>query len=120
MVSIRGRDYAQTRQVRTHELNQRLALRRTLTTVNLVGSVSQENRARSLQKDCDIKPNGPLSGILNVQTYHVIEGDAAAPLHLPQARDSRLNFKDATAMPCVVALILVGQGRARSDQRHLT
>ena len=54
-----------------------------------------------------------------IQANHVIELDAAAPVYLPQSRDSRLGFEHPPSMPNVVCFYFIGDGGTRSNQGHL-
>jgi len=59
------------------------------------------------------------SQVLDVQPDHLVEGDAAASLHLPQPGNAGFPFNKAAAVPHVVHLGFVGDGGPRPHERHL-
>src|SRR5262249_12893835 len=72
----------------------------------------------SLEEKLEIGPERPLVYVPYIEAHHVVEGGAAAPLHLPEAREARLGFQHAASMPGVVAFEFVPDGRPRAHQGH--
>src|SRR5271167_4338754 len=84
----------------------------------LVSSVAGNYGGRSPQQNLKIQPERPATRILQVQANHFVEADAATSFYLPQARDSRLDFQYAAAVPDIVLAVLIGQRRPRAHERH--
>src|SRR5947209_11557597 len=78
--------------------------------------VEQHDRDRP-QQDLDIERQGPAAHVLDVQLAHLAVAQPAAPRHLPQARDPRLELQ-AIELPMVVSLELVREWRAPPHQAH--
>src|SRR3989454_1033672 len=74
---------------------------------------------RSSEKNLEIEPERPRPRVLEVETHHVVEWEAASPAHLPEAGDPGLHVQQAPAVPDVVGLELVRDRGARADHRHL-
>src|SRR5438309_11717423 len=83
---------------------------------DLVGAVAGKHGAWSLQQDLEVEPERPRLRILEVETDHVVKPQPAAPVHLPEAGDPRLDFQEASTVPDVVALELIGDRGAWPDE----
>src|SRR2546426_7736538 len=79
--------------------------------------VEQHDRDRP-QQDLDIERQGPAAHVLDVQLAHLAVAQPAAPRHLPQARDPRLELQ-AIELPMVVSLELVRKWRGRAPPAPL-
>jgi hypothetical protein len=49
----------------------------------LISAVAKQNRERSLDQDLNIEPDRPAARVPQIETNHLIEAYAAAPVHLP-------------------------------------
>src|SRR5580692_12277802 len=58
----------------------------------LVRAVAENDCDRSAEQNLEVHPGRPGFGVSQIQTNHVIELNAAASVHLPQSRNSRLGF----------------------------
>ena len=85
----------------------------------LVRSPARQHHPRSLEKDLNIQPQGPLVNVSQVQTHHIIEGSGAPSLHLPKSGDPRLRFYEPASMPDIVRSQFIGNGRPGANQRHV-
>src|SRR3990172_1185456 len=74
---------------------------------------------RRSQENLDIEPEGPGVRISEIETHHVVKGEPAPPVDLPEAGDSGLHFEQAPPVPDVVGLQLIGDRGSGPDQRHL-
>src|SRR5207244_6290636 len=54
-----------------------------------VRSVAGKYGAGRLEQDLEVEPERPGFRVLEVETYHVVEAQPAAPVHLPEAGDPR-------------------------------
>src|SRR5215831_6120027 len=79
-----------------------------------------DDRPGSLEQELEVSPERPCVYVLQVEAHHILEGGAAAPLHLPETCDARLRFEHATPMPEVVVVDFIRDGRSRADQGHGT
>src|SRR5690349_10828971 len=84
-----------------------------------VGAFAGENCPRRPKKDFYVQPGRPCSRVSKIQSNHLVERCPAPPADLPQARDSRLHLEDAAAVPRLIALQLIPDGRPRAHQRHI-
>jgi hypothetical protein len=71
------------------------------------------------QKDLNVHPNGPRSGIGDVHPNHFVELDSAAPLYLPKTCNSGLHSEQAATVPNFVVGKFVGERRPRTDKGHV-
>src|SRR5262249_5265754 len=74
---------------------------------------------RSSHQDLDVEPEGPGPRVLKVKANHIVETNAAAPRHLPQTGNARLDFQNSAPMPYTVCSKFVSDGRTWSDKRHV-
>ena len=86
----------------------------------LVGALATDNGARCAEKNFQIEPGRPFSGIAKVEPDHFVERDSAASIDLPETGDAGLHFQNPAAMPGLISSYFIGNRRSRSDQRHLT
>src|SRR5947209_7848208 len=82
----------------------------------LVRAVGGKHCSRSLQKDLDIQPERPLLRISEIEAHHIVEGELASPVDLPETSDSGLHFQQAPAVPDVVGLELIWDRGSWPDQ----
>src|SRR2546423_11023759 len=54
------------------------------------------------RSNSQVQPDGPIPRVLQIQADHLIKPGAAATLHLPQTRDSRLDLKHSAAVPQII------------------
>jgi len=54
-----------------------------------------------------------------IESHHFVKSGPAAAVYLPEAGDAGLRLQETAAVPNVVSLNFVANGRARTDQRHL-
>src|SRR5262249_24588623 len=78
------------------------------------GAVTFDDGPGGLEQQFEIGPERPLGYVLQVEAYHVVKGGAAAPLHLPEPRETRLYFPHAAEMPDIVACDFIRNGRPRT------
>ena len=76
----------------------------------LTGAAAGNHCFGSLHQNLQIEPGRAIARIAQIQANHVVESDAAAALHLPEPRDSRLRFEQTAAMPGGIGLHFVGTG----------
>src|SRR5215471_388010 len=88
--------------------------------VALIRAIAKEHGFRRKEKDLQVQPERPPSGVLQIETDHVVEARPATTVDLPKPRQARSDFNDPSPMPQSIVLELVGQRRARTDQRHLS
>src|SRR5215207_3552577 len=71
------------------------------------------------QHDAQVEPERPVLYVEEVEPDHLVEREAVAPRHLPQARHPRLHV-ETLAVPKLVRLHLVRNRRARADDAHVS
>src|SRR5687768_2789354 len=83
-----------------------------------VGALAREHRRYGPDEDPEIGGERLPTDVLEVKAHPLVESQAAAAGHLPQAGDARLDVETA-ALPGLVLLGLLGQRRTRTDQAHV-
>src|SRR5580704_17934026 len=83
-------------------------------------TIARDNGRRGANENLYIQPEGPRTGILQIQTNHVIKMGSTTPFHLPQSRNPGLGFQYAALMPDVVGFELVFQRGTWAHERHFS
>src|SRR5580700_10921401 len=78
-----------------------------------------EHCDRCREENFDVGPERARSGVMKVETHHLVEGRAAAARDLPETGDSRLGLQNLATMPRLVLLDFVLERRPRADKRHV-
>jgi hypothetical protein len=81
-------------------------------------TIARNNGRRSPKKNLQIKPEGPATGVPQIQTNHLIKLDSTTPFDLPQSRNPRLDSQYTTPMPNVVGFEFVYQRGTGAYERH--
>src|SRR5215510_8497895 len=84
----------------------------------LVGPFAADHNQQRFEKNFEIVQKRSIADVLQIHPDHFIKSRAAAPLDLPNPGDSRFDAEDPAAMPELVTLKFVAEGRARSNQGH--
>src|SRR5579871_1818846 len=77
-----------------------------------------EDDGQCADKDFEVKPEGPVVDVLEVELHPLVEVDAIAAADLPDACEPGLHRETAT-MPRVVMLNFARNRRTRSDETHV-
>src|SRR5215831_1153837 len=85
----------------------------------LVRPFAADHNQQRFEKNFEIVQKRSIADVLQIHPDHFIKSRAAAALDLPNPGDSRFDVaEDPAAMPELVRLKFVAEGRARSNQRH--
>src|SRR5882724_2600362 len=84
--------------------------------IRLTGAVPGDDCSWGLQQNLQIEPGRTGARIAQIQANHVVKSYPAAPLHLPEARNSGLRLEQTTSVPSSICLDLIRYRRARTDQ----
>src|SRR5215831_17670331 len=84
----------------------------------LVSAGTVGNRRESLPEDLQVKGEGPVLHVTQVEPFRLVPGQIRPTADLPQAGDARLDRQPAPHMVPVLRH-LDGQRRAGPDQRHV-
>src|SRR5579859_4295569 len=93
--------------------------RNTFGTVS-ISAFTGKNSPGSLPNDFDIKPGRPGSRVAKIQAHHLVECSLAAAIDLPESGDSWFDLEHTATVPGLIRLQLIGNRRARPNQRHVT
>src|SRR3712207_2502036 len=85
----------------------------------LVGAAAAEDGGDGAQEDAQVEAKRPVLDVVQVEHYHLVEAQLAAAAHLPEARHAGRCLQPAE-LPGLVLGHLARQGRAGSDEAHVT
>src|SRR5205809_7909958 len=85
----------------------------------LIRARARQHDAHGSDENFQIEPERPARRIAQIEPDHVVEAQPASTRDLPEPGDAGLRLEHAPPMPHVIALELVGNRRARADERHL-
>src|SRR5262245_15149961 len=84
----------------------------------LLGALFHKEGGNGFENDLQVEPWRPVFDVVNIQLRHLLERQTVASADLRQASQTWFDVQ-TFAMPGLITFDLIGNGRARADQRHL-